>query len=240
MGGLDERSRCFKERTNEDKTNMIDNDLCWYVAYGSNINVGRFYSYIFGGVTKYTEKYQKGCRIKKNPMRQTTTNICHELYFSNSSRTWEDKGVAFVKTAEDQSKKTLCTSYLIQKEQFIDIFLQENDKYPFTEELDIDFASITDTKELLVFLENDYSWYGRIIYLGKYEGFPAFTFTAKWDDDHIVCSVPGNKYLKTIIEGIKANYNYSGKEISDYLLDICGIQGNIKREEIENLIQSEN
>jgi len=216
---------------------MRNHELIWYVGYGSNLSEERFNCYISGGTPKYGVKNHIGCRDKNPFVKKSTMTIPYELYFAETSSSWENKAVAFIRPVTDHSVHTICTCYLIQKEQLTDIFFQENDKDPFAENTSYDLLN-TKFNEGFKQYQQENKWYGKIISLGLHKSYPAATFTTNMGEESIKCDAPGAKYLKTIIEGIKSHYSYTQQEIADYLCRRCGINGNINSKELEQLICS--
>lgn len=217
----------------------MDNDnLIWYVGYGSNLNFKRFNCYIFGGVPAYSYREHIGARMKQAPVKSAAIKIQHEMYFSKAAESWQNKGVAFLKSSKSAKAETLCVAYLIQKEQFIDVLLQENGRNPSRENIQLNFDALKNAGEYFLPPENENQWYGRIVYLGEKDGHSLVTFTAKWDDSQIECTPPGENYLTTIIEGIKANFDLTADEIADYFSRLCGIRNQLSRQKIESIIQS--
>jgi hypothetical protein len=217
---------------------MSNDNLIWYVGYGSNLNLQRFNCYLFGGIPNYSFRNHKGSGIRHAPVKSAAIKIPFELYFSKSAESWENKGVAFLKSLKNNRAETLCAAYLIQKEQFIDVLLQENGKDPKQENISINFNELKNAGEYFLPPENENQWYGRILYLGEKDGYGLLTFTAKWDDAEIQCTQPGENYLKTIIEGIKTNFELSTDEIINYLFRLCGIHNKLSLSELERLIHS--
>lgn len=209
----------------------------WYASYGSNLNRFRFLYYILGGKLEITGRNHIGCLDKSLPVKEATTKIPFELYFSKKSESWENKAVAFVKTHLNENANTLCKLYLVTKEQFIDIMMQENDKDPNEERFDIDFESVKQSGHCSIGKDNDNAWYGKLVYVKEQDNYPVFTFTAKREDETIEYSEPGNNYLKTIIAGINENFSLSEKEILDYLITKGGIKDNINSSELETIIK---
>jgi len=120
----------------------------WYACYGSNILRERFMLYIEGGFSKFNNEYYIPCTDKSAPLKDMPIDIPYELYFGNSSKKWEDGGVAFLKPERNDNIKTLGRMYLITEEQFIEINKQEGS-----------------------------GWYDLIINLGAFNGVPIKTFT---------------------------------------------------------------
>lgn len=196
----------------------------WYAGYGSNLDRSRFNHYIKGGVLDITGRDHAGSRDPAAPVKQSTCTINHELYFSKSSSPWEDKAVAFIKATPDKSKETLCVLYLVTKEQFLDIMIQENGVKPPISKGIPNLESKKRDKGIFFGESDQYTWYGRILYLGEHDdGNPIFSFTSKESDDSIVPSEPGKNYLKVIGKGLMNNFGLTTDETSSYLLSKPGI-----------------
>ena len=134
---------------NEDKT--MNENLVWYVAYGSNILRERFLVYINGGSFRGSGKSYTGCTCKTPPIKDKPFTVPYELYFGNSSRSWGGKGVAFI----DPNKESVTRgrAYLITLAQFEEIQKQEG---------------------------SSPNWYGRTVQMGCDENkIPYRTFTSK-------------------------------------------------------------
>jgi hypothetical protein len=207
-------------------------DLVWYASYGSNLLRSRFLCYILGGIPDGTVQEYVGCTDKTEHKDDKQIIIPHSLYFSKSSRIWEDGGVAFIKAEEDENVKTLGRMYLITSEQFVQVVRQENGRSPHDSSIEIDIEKTIIHGESSI----QVSWYSRIVYLGTEAGHPIFTFTGGLADSEIVVNAPGEKYLITIIRGIQETYELSDPEIVDYLVDLDGIQGRINVEKISKLV----
>ena len=187
------------------------NEYVWYASYGSNLLRERFMCYIKGGRPEGTTTTYKGCSNKEPPIVDKRITIPHELYFAKESKTWENKGVAFIRSTKDSDAKTLGRMYLITREQFTQVVRQENGRDPEHKSIQIDFESTVNNGESLIPIR---CWYSRIIYLGDADNEQIFTFTAKREEDKIE---PGMKYLSMIKKGLKETYGMSDEEISVYL-----------------------
>jgi len=202
-------------------------ELIWYASYGSNINEERFYCYIIGGRPKYAKTNYLGCTDKTLPVANEELYIKSELYFANMSETWNQGGVSFLSNKVGPKSETWGRMYLITKTQFVQIFEQETGR----QNVIIDFDKAL--KEDYVFAKR--SWYGRIVYLGKQNGHPIFTFT---NEAELTSTRPSPEYLNTIATGIKQCYSYSNDEIIEYLLDKRGVQNEYTPEQLHNLLLS--
>lgn len=208
-------------------------DLIWYASYGSNLSQDRFLCYIKGGCPLGVSKDFAGCSDKSYPQGDTPIILPYELYFAKKSKTWNDKGVAFIKAARDDNAKTYGRKYLITKEQFVEVVRQENGYKPTDVSINIDFQKTI--KEGISFIKP--CWYGRIIFLGNENGYPIFTFSGKWEDDEITTNAPSSEYLRTIIGGIKERYSLNNDEIVKYFINIKGIQGIINEDKIREILK---
>lgn len=197
-------------------------DLIWYACYGSNLKKSNFLDYI-----------QK-CSDKSTPRDDKQYRLPYELYFSISSEKWDYKGVSFIKLQKAEHTKTLGRIYLIKKEQFNEIVGQESIKRSNDTPINIDFEETISKGYSLI---PEIKCYARIIYIGSEEGYPIFTFTARWDDENIGPKPPGKRYLKEIIEGIKETYDLQDEEIIEYLKNIEGIKGRICEEQIIKIVK---
>ncbi len=176
--------------------------LVWYACYGSNLNRERFMHYIRGGRPEGSSRDHRGCTNRQPPRDDKRIEINHRLYFSGLSRSWNNSGVAFIDTGECKAgEATLGRMYLITREQFVEIFAQENRIDP--EAARIDFALLMEEGSQSV----GNGMYDCLLSLGRYEadGHPIFTFTASHEGT-IIHAMPGDEYSGTIIRGICETY----------------------------------
>lgn len=167
-------------------------DYVWYVSYGSNMLYDRFRTYIEGGSFEAGGLYNFPCKDTSEPIEIRTLEIPYDMYFGNSSGSWDGCGVSFLDTTK--KGKALGVAYLITIEQFEHIAAEENGgRFP----------------------DGTGYWYEDIIILGELDGYELITITnnklRKYHD-------PCEDYLKTLIRGIKENWpNMTQKEIDTYL-----------------------
>ncbi len=192
-------------------------DLVWYASYGSNLSLNRFMCYIVGGRPSGSTHSHQGCTDKTPPLNDRNLVIPHKLYFSKNFPNWENKGCAFVKAQTNPKVVTLGRMYLLNPTQFIQVIRQESGFEPSDPHLEINLTKAMRNGQYMVEPPHFARNYGRVMYLGDDEGFPIFTFTAKWNDDEIVLNPPGERYLNTIRTGLKEAYGISDDEIERYL-----------------------
>jgi len=199
----------------------------WYASYGSNLLEDRFRCYLLGGQPEGAQRACRGCTDQSLPLRSEPVQIPHQLYFARESLTWLGGGVAFIGKPSN-SQTTFGRMYLITEEQFTEVVAQEMDA---TDEIGIDFGHI-EVKGSGVVKEN--VWYGRILCLGRHDGYGIFTFT--FEDDQQPLRKPGHAYLRTITKGLKETYGFRNEEIAAYLADQSGVSGNYTIAELLELM----
>ncbi len=210
-------------------------EYVWYCSYGSNLLYERFKLYIQGGTAPFIDKNFAGCTNKQLPEDNSGMIIPFELYFSKQSKPWENKAVAFIDSKKDISKQTWSRIYKITREQFRQVVLQENGLLP-GEPLEIDFNALEKKGSCLIGSEGQFRWYGRLLKVGEKENLPIITFTAKWDMDDVEPFAPGEKYLTTIIRGIKESQSVNPGDIFNYLKNIKGIAGRFSDKSLKEII----
>ncbi len=163
----------------------------WYACYGSNLCKERFLWYIQGG----GPKNNSGCRDKSLLIVDRPYTIHNELYFANQSRTWGNKGVAFLKLEKNEKIKTLGRAYLITSEQFEDIRKQEG--------------------------PSD-NWYGHVLELGEMGGISVKTLTRiPGNGRQYTTNAPSLEYIDMLKRGLCETYpSMTVGEVSRYLNDI--------------------
>lgn len=148
--------------------------------------------------------------------------------------------MAFIKSRRDDSRPTMGRGYLITREQFTDITLQENGRDPRHDSVHIDFPLAKAQGFFFIGGQEAYRWYGRVIYIDEREGWPIYTFTAKWSDENISCTKPGDLYLTTIVRGLRETFGLNNRQIFDYLSPKCGIKNLFSTGALHRLIASAN
>lgn len=101
----------------------MDNDLVWYVSYGSNMLEERFRCYILGGLLKFNGIFYDGCADKTWPLKNIPVEIPYDMYFSKKSRSWDDGAVCFLDA--EHPGFAYGRAWLVTKKQFEDIHKQE-------------------------------------------------------------------------------------------------------------------
>jgi hypothetical protein len=208
-------------------------DHVWYASYGSNLLRKRFMAYIQGGTAPGASIGQVGCTDQTPPKRDRGILILHELFFAEAIPQWEDLGVAFLREEKEVAAKTLGRMYLISRDQFREVVLQENGHRRMEADVGLDLEkTIREGRS-----ELPGELYGTVLHLGEEEGKPIFTFTASWGEEQALLNRPGPKYLKVIIRGLKETFGLSNPGVMDYLRDVPGVQGVIPEEELARVVE---
>jgi hypothetical protein len=191
--------------------------------------------YIQGGKPQDADKIFPGCSDKAQPLADKQIQIDHALYFAKSSNIWEGGGVAFIKAKRNRNNKirTLGRMYLVTAEQFTQIVRQENAKEPEDNSIRIDLEKTIKNGRSMI----NGNWYSRILHLGDDDGYPIFTFTGSWSDAKIEPRPPSEKYMNTIIKGIRETYELESDCILRYLVGVDGIRGLIDTELLKKWIR---
>ena len=166
-------------------------DYVWYVSYGSNMLEERFLCYINGGSFEGSTS-RDACRDTTPPRAVKTIEIPHDMYFGNSSGSWEDCGVSFIDTTKKGN--ALAVAYLLTREQFDHVAAQENGGIPPHQSM---------------------GWYTDIIDLGTMDGIGVKTITNNVLRPY---NEPCEDYLNTLRRGIREHWpEMTDEEIEDYL-----------------------
>ena len=157
--------------------------------------------------------------------------ILHRLFFAEASPQWEDLGVAFIQGDQEEAAKTLGRMYLISRDQFREVVLQENGYRKMDVEVEMDLErTVREGRS-----EMPEGLYGTLLYLGQEDEYPIFTFTASWNENQAPLNRPGPKYLRVIIRGLKETFGLSTPGVIEYLRDVPGVQGALPEEELARI-----
>ena len=167
-------------------------DYVWYVSYGSNMLRDRFMHYIKGGAYENGGAYHNPCEDLSEPLAVKPFEIPFDMYYGNTSGSWEGKGVSFLDITKSGSAKGV--AYLITRGQFDHVAREENGG-----------------------TEPDYcpNWYNTVVSLGFMDGCEVVTIT---NDKVRPSNEPAEAYLDTLRRGLRENYLEMTEDIiSEYL-----------------------
>jgi hypothetical protein len=196
----------------------------WYVAYGSNLSLERFTSYLQGGRPAGGARDYPGCRDPQAPNRDVPLMIPGGLRFVGVSTVWGG-GVAIYDANADG--EVAARAYLITTEQFADVFAQELRLEPG---LDVDLTPVHETGSHSL----GGGRYETLAHLGSHDDHPMLTFTSADVEKHAI-NAPSERYLRTIAIGLHESHGWTSRAIGRYLAQFPGAAGTWSPETIEGL-----
>ncbi|MEL7209980.1 MAG: histone deacetylase [Actinomycetota bacterium] len=195
-----------------------DEDLVWYVSYGSNLDRDRLICYLEGGTARDAHKANVGARDPRPPRADRPFVLGHELFFADVSHVWTG-GVAFVDHHPDPSVRTLARAFLLTADQLCDVVAQESARplgsiqlTDHVEALDRDGRAVVGPGR-----------YDTLLDCGELEGRRCVTFTGRsaLADTEIV--PPAGVYLSMVADGLRAAHRLDDRAIVEYLRDRPGV-----------------
>lgn len=170
-----------------------EEEYVWYAAYGSNLLYERFMTYIEGGKSRFNNRCYRGCTDITPPKANRPLTIPYKMYFGKKSPSWSNAGVSFLDTTT--KAKTLGRMYLITKEQFSEIAVQEG---------------------------RADDWYNQELEMGEHEGIKIVTITNRHKRPE---NPPSEGYLNVLKMGLKETYpSLSDIEIDKYVEECLGVR----------------
>lgn len=203
--------------------------MVWYAAYGSNLQYERLMCYINGNKPAGAFLKHRSMSDKTPPVMDSTLSIPYRLYFADHSESWGG-GAAFITPQVSGKAKTLCRIYLIKRQQFVELFAQEN--RVATGSVDIDFEKLNTRG----YVKTGNTWYSLVLKVGEKTGrsiCPVYTFTCPVEKLS-GCTRPSENYLSTIISGLIECWPKMKKsDLIEYLF--TATQGTYKRNDLAAL-----
>ncbi|MFG1911224.1 hypothetical protein [Kribbella sp. NPDC048928] len=99
----------------------------WYVAYGSNLALGRFRCYLAGGRPAGGARVYPGCRDRSDAARMEGVELAGGLVFAGASRVWGGGSAFFDRAA---LSRVAGRAYLLTPDQLGDVAAQEMRRDP--------------------------------------------------------------------------------------------------------------
>ena len=190
----------------------------WYVAYGSNLALGRFRCYLAGGRPAGGARVYPGCRDRSDPERIVAVEVPGRLVFAGESRVWGG-GSAFYDAFAPG--RVAGRAYLVTPDQLGDVAAQEMRREPGCE-----FAR--DLAGLLADVDSIHTMgpgrYETVARVGEQDGVPMFTVTHGTVAD-LVPAAPTAPYLRWIIAGLREAHGWPARRAADYLISAPGVDG---------------
>lgn len=185
-----------------------NNTHLWYAGYGSNLSHERFMHYITGGKFRLGGNYLEGCSDKTPSKENKPIKIPHCLFFAKNSRSWEGAGVAFISLKTEPNKNNHTYGRMWK---------------------------ITHEQFLEIWEQEGKGWYNKKLDLGQDDGMPILSITSS---DKLEFNKPSDKYLETIVIGLKETFHHDNETILKYLTEKPGIKDNFTRDKLMEIIGS--
>ena len=203
----------------------------WYVAYGSNLALDRFRSYLRGGRPSGALREYAGCRDTRDPERVVSLQVPGGLVFAGDSTVWGGGMAFFDRRALG---RIAGRAYLISAGQFADVTAQEMRRPPggeFARELE---GLLTEVESLQTLGPGLYE---TIVRLGAYEGAPLLTVT-HGDVADLTPAAPSAAYLAQIAAGLHEAHGWGAERIGTYLAPAPGVRGAWTADQIADVARS--
>jgi hypothetical protein len=229
----------FRKIDSKEFENM-NSRLVWYAAYGSNLCRERFLCYIRGGTPPGSNRTYVGCDDKSLPRNVRSIRIPHQLFFAGTAPGWENKAMAFIRSAgdaESYGRMFLITfpqfDQLIQQEQGVESPSATSICPPLSYITANAFCFTNPANPTVPIDARKRLRYGKILNLGVEGGYPVLTFTAVGPDTEIKTAAPSREYLKTIARGIRETFpDQTIEHVLGYFLACDGVSSIISKEEL--------
>jgi hypothetical protein len=188
---------------------LAEDDLVWYVAYGSNLQAARFGCYLAGGRPPGARREYAGCR-DTTPWRDAApVEVPGRLCFGGVSPTWGG-GLAYLDPDADGTARG--RGYLLTAGQLRDVAAQEA-------RVAVGSGPAL-TREAGSWGEADPPAYEHVAGLGERDGHPMFTLTTR---RRMPPAPPAPAYVGTIVAGLLEAYGGSPADHAAYLMDAGGV-----------------
>ena len=204
--------------------------LVWYVAYGSNLEQGRFRCYLEGGVPTGGRREYVGCSDPTEPRDDAAVELPGRLVFAGSSTVWGG-GMAFYDPTG--SGRVAGRAYLLTRHQLADVVAQEMRRAPdgaFARRL---VAALSEVETVRVLGPGRYE---TLVRLRDVRGLPAFTVTCE-DVDGLEPRPPTAPYVRVIAAGLRSAHRWSSRQVVDYLVSAVGVDGAWARADLERVVR---
>lgn len=198
-----------------DGESSSDDQLIWYVSYGSNLSSERLRLYLEGGTPPGGARRNPGARDPRPPRHSIPVHLPGTLYFAGESPQWGG-GVAFYD--HFVSGSTAARAYLVTVEQFADIAAQEMHRAPGADN-PIEHLVVSDLYDDGAQHHVGPGLYETLVNVGSHDGLRMLTFTAQQGRDGIQQTIPSAAYLRMFAAGLAESHGWQEKRITAYFAE---------------------
>lgn len=188
--------------------------MIWYVAYGSNLDPGRFRHYLQGGAPTGARREVPGARDGTPPREERAVTVPGRMFFGWTSPTWGG-GICFLDAAADDV--ALGRAYLITEQQLADVAAQEMHREPGQ---DLELGEVLANRRHRV----GPGRYETLHLLGELEGAPLITFSLD-DPSAVEANAPTEPYLARVSRGLRVTHDLGVEETVRHLAARPGMAG---------------
>ncbi|MEU5883540.1 histone deacetylase [Spirillospora sp. NPDC047279] len=193
----------------------MDDDLLWYVAYGSNLFRERFACYLAGGRPRGGARHYTGCRDPRPARAERPVTLPGGIYFALTSLTWGG-GMAFYDS--ELPGRAAARAYLLTRQQFCDVMSQEM-RREVGEDPDLGEALATGRQRL------GPGRYETVVRVGEEGGHPMLTFTSPDGAGRAELNAPTAPYLAMLGGGLREAHGWEPRRTAAYLAGRPGAHG---------------
>jgi len=207
----------------------VEDDLLWYVAYGSNLFAERFACYLAGGTPEGGARHYTGCRDASPARAERAVTLPGGIYFALTSLTWGG-GMAFYDPA--LPGHAAARAYLLTREQFCDVMSQEMRR---------EVGEDPDLSQVLTASGSQRLGPGRyetVVNVGESGGHPMLTFTSPHGADRAELNAPTAPYLSMLGNGLREAHGWPPAQTAAYLSERPGARGAWTAESVAALLRA--
>lgn len=198
----------------------MDEQLVWYVGYGSNLDRTRLLCYLEGGRPPAARRTNTGARDPAPPRDDRAVTIPHSLFFADVSHVWTG-GVAFVDHEPHADAATLARAFLITAAQLADVIAQESARPLGSVELEPHLDRVARDGRTVI----GPGRYDTVVGCGTIDGAPCITFTGRAPMATTPLTPPAADYLSMVAAGLRASHGLDDTAIVEYLRPRPGVTG---------------
>jgi hypothetical protein len=213
--GTDPGSPRPQDDGSDDGSDVDDEILVWYAAYGSNLSTERFHCYLRGGRPLGATRDYEPCPAGQDFLDSRPVLLDRRLRFARRSPTWDGGGVAFVEHQPTPDHRTYARAYLLSVAQLRHVIRQEN---RLAEPIPPLLAATVCGSEAIRLGVPATRFYTHLLPFPSFDGRPVLTLTG--GRDPLELNPPSPAYRRTVVKGLRETWpELDDEDIERYLTD---------------------